>query len=83
MEHVFVVLAYKESKELENCIKSVLNQSIKTNVVIATSTPNNYIKTIAKKWKYDYNYNCKRNTAKYIIKGERKRERKDNSFDIR
>lgn len=50
MEHVFVVLAYKESKELENCIKSVLNQSIKTNVVIATSTPNNYIKTIAKKY---------------------------------
>lgn len=48
--HTFVVLAYKESKELENCIQSVLNQSVKTNVVIATSTPNAYIKEMAKKY---------------------------------
>lgn len=49
--HTFVVLAYKESDQLENCIQSVLNQSLKTNVVIATSTPNDYIKKIAKKYK--------------------------------
>lgn len=48
--HTFVVLAYKESDKLEQCIKSVLNQSLKTNVVIATSTPNVYIKNIAKKY---------------------------------
>ena len=48
--HTFVVLAYKESNKLEECIKSVLNQSLKTNVVIATSTPNDYIKKIAKKY---------------------------------
>ncbi|MCI8346519.1 MAG: glycosyltransferase [Bacilli bacterium] len=48
--HTFVVLAYKESQELETCIKSVLNQSLKTNVVIATSTPNTYIKKMAKKY---------------------------------
>ncbi len=48
--HTFVVLGYKESKELENCIQSVLNQSLKTNVVIATSTPNSYIKRMAKKY---------------------------------
>ncbi len=51
MKHVFVVLAYKESDKLEFCIKSVLNQSIKTNVVIATSTPNGYISNMAKKYK--------------------------------
>ena len=38
--HTYVVLAYKESKYLEECIKSVLNQKYKSNVVIATSTPN-------------------------------------------
>ena len=41
--HTFVVLAYKESKYLENCIKSVLNQKYKSNVIISTSTPNKYI----------------------------------------
>lgn len=51
--HTFVVLAYKESKDLERCINSVLNQSVKTNVVIATSTPNKYIERIAKKYKLD------------------------------
>ena len=48
--HTFVVLAYKESGLLEKCIKSVLNQSINTNVIIATSTPNNYITALAKKY---------------------------------
>lgn len=48
--HTFVVLAYKESDKLEDCIKSVLNQSVKTNVVIATSTPNNFINKLAKKY---------------------------------
>ena len=48
--HTFVVLAYKESDLLEECIKSVLNQTIKTNVVIATSTPNDFITKLAKKY---------------------------------
>ena len=51
--HTFVVLAYKESDKLEECIKSVLNQKKKTNVVIATSTPNQYIKKIAKKYQLE------------------------------
>lgn len=48
--HTFVVLAYKESPYLENCIHSVLDQTTHTNVVLATSTPNKYIKDIAKKY---------------------------------
>lgn len=51
--HTFVVLAYKESKYLEDCIKSVLNQSIKTNVVIATTTDNKFIRDMAKKYNLD------------------------------
>lgn len=48
--HTFVVLAYKESKYLEECIKSVLNQKYRSEVVIATSTPNKFIDKIAKKY---------------------------------
>ena len=51
--HTFVVLAYKESKYLEDCIKSVLNQKYKSKVIIATSTPNKYINKIAKKYKLE------------------------------
>lgn len=49
--HTFVVLAYKESPYLENCIQSVLNQKYKSEVVIATSTPNDFIDSLAKKYK--------------------------------
>ena len=50
MIHTFVVLAYKESRFLEECIKSVLDQSIKSEVVIATSTPNQFISEMAEKY---------------------------------
>ena len=53
MKHTFIILAYKESEFLVDCIKSVLNQSIKTNVVIATTTDNKYIRNLAKKYKLD------------------------------
>ena len=49
--HTFVVLAYKESKDLERCIESVLNQKYKSEVLIATSTPNDFINNVAKKYK--------------------------------
>lgn len=49
--HTFIICAYKESQYLEECIKSVLNQTIKSNVIISTSTPNEFIKKIAEKYK--------------------------------
>lgn len=48
--HTFVVLAYKESEYLEKCIKSVLSQSYPSKVIIATTTPNSFIKSLAKKY---------------------------------
>lgn len=51
--HTFVVLAYKESEYLEDCIRSVLQQKYKSKVVIATSTPNNYISQLASKYKLE------------------------------
>lgn len=55
--HTFVVLAYKESKYLEDCIKSVLNQAYKSKVIIATSTPNDYISNLANKYSLDLKVN--------------------------
>jgi len=49
-EHTFVILAYQESDDLEECIKSILKQSVKSNVLIATSTPNDYILDMASKY---------------------------------
>ena len=48
--HTFVILAYCESDDLEDCIKSILNQSVKSNVVIATSTKNDFIIDIASEY---------------------------------
>lgn len=48
--HTFVVLAYKESPYLELCIKSTLNQSYQSQVIIATTTPNSHINHLAKKY---------------------------------
>ena len=59
--HTFVILAYKESLYLEDAIISIINQSVKTNVVIATSTPNNYITNLAKKYNINILINNKSN----------------------
>lgn len=50
MKHTFVILAYNMSDDLEECIKSVINQSVKSNIVIATSTPNDYIIDLASEY---------------------------------
>ena len=49
-QHTFAICAYKESKYLEECIKSVVNQEIKSKVIVATSTSNEYIRSICNKY---------------------------------
>lgn len=48
--HTFVICAYKESPYLESCIRSIIGQECKSNVVLSTSTPNEYIRNIAIKY---------------------------------
>ena len=48
-DHTFVVCAYGESPYLEECVSSLLSQSVKSKVIISTSTPNDHIKFIAEK----------------------------------
>ena len=50
MTHTFCVCAYKESPFLEECILSLINQTVKSNILIATSTPNGYISSVAEKY---------------------------------
>lgn len=45
--HTFVIAAYGNSPYLEDCIKSVLNQTCKSKVIIVTSTPSAYIEKLA------------------------------------
>ncbi len=49
-KHTFCVCAYKESPYLENCIRSLLRQSAKSRILIATSTPNPHITSVAAKY---------------------------------
>jgi len=45
--HTFSVCAYKESPYLENCVLSLLKQTVKSEIIICTSTPNEFINKIA------------------------------------
>lgn len=45
-----IICAYKESPYLEECIKSLKKQTLKCEIYISTSTPNNMIRKLAKKY---------------------------------
>ncbi len=49
-KHTFVVCAYRESQFLEDCVRSVLNQTHKSTVIMSTGTPNAHIENIARKY---------------------------------
>ena len=49
-DHTFVICAYKESKYLKNCIRSLENQTVKGHILIATSTDNKYIREAARQY---------------------------------
>lgn len=53
MEHTFVICAYKESPYLEECILSLLNQTVKSKIMIATSTMNELISGLAEKYEVE------------------------------
>ena len=48
--HTFAICAYKESEYLEECILSLESQTLKSNIIMTTSTPNEYIENLAKKY---------------------------------
>lgn len=74
-----VICAYKECEYLEESICSVLKQSVKTKIVISTSTPNAFIYNLADKYSLevwvnkdgghakDYNFAIKTTTTPICI----------------
>ena len=50
ISHTFAICAYKESEYLEECIVALINQTVKTNIILATSTPNEFIDGLCKKY---------------------------------
>lgn len=48
--HSFIVLAHEQSPYLEECIQSLLGQSVKSEIIIATGTPGQFLTHIAKKY---------------------------------
>ena len=49
-DFTFVVCTYKECEYLEECICSLVNQTLKANILISTSTPNDYVQGMADKY---------------------------------
>ena len=57
--HTFVICAYKEQPYLDECVKSLKNQTLKSKIIISTSTSNDFIKSVAKKYSVDLAINTK------------------------
>lgn len=49
-DHTYVICAYRESEYLEACISSLLNQTVKSNVIMVTSTPNDFLVKISEQY---------------------------------
>lgn len=48
--HTFAICAYGESEYLEECIKSLKNQTVPTNIIISTATPSDFVYNMAEKY---------------------------------
>jgi len=51
MNHTFIIPAYKESPYLEECVESLLSQTVKSKMIITTSTPSEFLNTISVNYK--------------------------------
>ena len=45
-----MICAYQESRYLDACIRSLLSQTVKSRIILATSTPNEFIRRISDKY---------------------------------
>lgn len=53
-KHCFVVCAYKESPYIEECIESLVQQTIPSRIIVATSTPGEYLQKLCEKYQIAY-----------------------------
>lgn len=50
LQHVFAVCAYQKSPYLEECLRSLQEQSVKSRVILCTSTPNDFLRKTAEQY---------------------------------
>lgn len=74
-----VVCTYKECEYLEECIQSIVYQTVRPRILISTSTPNDFVRGIAEKYGIgirinpdggqikDYNFAMKQADTKFIM----------------
>ncbi len=56
-KHTYAICAYKESAYLEECIQSLKAQSMESEIIMATSTPNDMIQRLAEKYEIPLHIN--------------------------
>ena len=49
-DHSFVLVAYGENPYLEECIRSILAQRVRGEVLMASSTPNEYLRALSERY---------------------------------
>lgn len=49
-DHTFALSAYKESPYLEECLRSLTNQEVVGHILVATATPNEYIRNLCESY---------------------------------
>ena len=57
--HTFVIPAYKQSPHIEECIQSLLSQTVKSKILITTATPSDFLACLANKYRLPYCVNQK------------------------
>lgn len=60
-QHTFAILVYKDSPYLEECIHSLLAQTIQSTLLLSTSTPSIFITSLAQKYAIPMVVNSNRN----------------------
>ena len=79
IDHTFSILAFGESPYLEECIQSIVRQSVLDRVIICTSTPTLLIQALSDKYQIklfvyqnsnciseDWNYALKKSTTQFV-----------------
>ena len=78
-DHTFAICAYQESPYLEECVKSLIAQKKMSEIIMITSTPNDYIKRVCEQYEIslyinedeggivqDWNFAYKVSDTKYV-----------------
>lgn len=63
LDHTFVVCAYRENPYIGETIASLQAQTVETNIILSTSTPNDYLREVCLKYSVPMVVNPKPNLA--------------------